>query len=875
MLKLTIDEREVTGRPDQTIFEVAKENGIYIPTLCYHPRLSLLKSCRICLVDVEGAEMPMASCATPVVEGMVVHTRTERVERMRHEALRLLLVNHPLDCPVCDAGGECQLQSRTYEFGIEKNEFPPEKREFPSIPYGTPLIRQWFDRCVMCLRCIQACVDVPGADVLEVAEHGFISHVEAVRKENCISCGECLQMCPVGALTENLSPIKGRTWQLDRVQTTCTFCACGCQLELNTLADRKVVKVTTKGEAGVNQGSLCVKGRFGFDFIHHPDRLQKPLVKKSGVFVEAPWEEALGLVATKLKEIKEKYGAQSIGGISSSRATNEENFLFQKWMRACIGTDHIDNGARLASGSSLYGMMASIGWGAMTHSMDDVAKANLILIVGADVYDDNLIFSNKMRKAIRENNAKVILVDPRKTQWEKWADLWLRPLPGTDIAWINGLIRLLVEKGVTSKEFIGSKTEGFEALRPSLEKFSPEFVEKATGISPADLETFANLYMGAQKRAIIFGSGVTQHANGIETVKALCNLALLTGETEKDGGGVYPMLTQNNAQGALDMGTLPGFLPGYERVDDEKARRRFGETWERNIPEKPGLTSMEMFDKIAEGKIKALYIFGEDPFITLPNLERIKNGLHQLELLVVQDLFITHIGSYAHVVLPGVSFAEKDGTFTNMERRVQRVKKAIAPVGDSKPDWKILCDLSTRMGYPMGYQKPSEIMDEIASLVPFYSGVTYSNLEEAGIQWPLGNSRKKKFHPVEYREPFEKPDDKYPLWIIPRGFHYHYGIGTTTKRAIGLGKVFADSCIEVHPEDATKAGLEEGGKVKVVSPRGEVETICRISGAVPKGVAYFATTFFPAFVNSLLISAYEAASKSPEYKLFIGRVEKR
>ena len=308
MLKLTIDGKEVTGRPDQTILEVAKENGIPIPTLCYHPRLSLLKSCRICLVDVEGVEMPMASCATPVVEGMVVHTRTERVERMRLEALKLLLVNHPLDCPVCDAGGECQLQNRAYEFGINHVEFVTEKIERPSIEYSTPLIRQWMDRCVMCLRCIQACVDIPGSNVLEVAEHGYPSHVKAVRKENCISCGECLHVCPVGALTENLSSIKGRTWQLDRTQTTCTFCGCGCQLELNTLADRKVVKVTTKGDAGVNEGSLCVKGRFGFDFIHHPDRLQKPLVKKSGVFVEVSWEEALGLVATKLQALKEKYG---------------------------------------------------------------------------------------------------------------------------------------------------------------------------------------------------------------------------------------------------------------------------------------------------------------------------------------------------------------------------------------------------------------------------------------------------------------------------------------------------------------------------------------------------------------------------------------
>jgi predicted molibdopterin-dependent oxidoreductase YjgC len=480
-----------------------------------------------------------------------------------------------------------------------------------------------------------------------------------------------------------------------------------------------------------------------------------------------------------------------------------------------------------------------------------------------------------MREAIRENNAKIILADPRKTQWEKWADLWLRPVPGTDIAWINGLVRLLIEKGAPSREFIGSKTEGFETLRSSLEKFSAEFVKNTTGIFPADLERVANLYLSAKKRAIVFGSGVTQHANGTEIVKALCNLALLTGETEAGGGGVYPLLTQNNVQGAFDMGSLSEFLPGYQKVEDEKARRKFEEIWERGIPEKPGFTYVEMFDKILEGRIKALYIFGEDPFINLPNLERLKNGLHQLEFLVVQDLFMTHIGSYAQVILPGVSFAEKDGTFTNMERRIQRVRKAISPVGDSRPDWKILCDLSTKMGYPLGYQSPAEIMEEITSLVPFYAGANYSNLEKGGIQWPSRNGWKKRFLPVEYKGPEEQPDDKYPLWIIPRGFHYHYGIGTTTKRAMGLAKVFSDSCIEVHSEDATKAGLGDGDRVKVISPRGEVETICRISGAVPRGVAYFATTFLPVFVNNLLISGYDPVSQHPEYKVFIGRVEKR
>ncbi len=874
MLKLTIDGKEVVGRPEQTILEVARENGIYIPTLCYHEKLSLIKSCRICLVEVEGAEMPMASCATPIFEGMVVHTKTERVEGMRREALRLLLVNHPLDCPVCDAGGECLLQNRTYEFGIDRQDFFTEKVERPIFEYGTPLIRQWPERCVMCLRCVHACIDIPGSDVLDVVDNGYSSQIKAVRKENCISCGECLHVCPVGALTENLSKIKGRVWQLGRVQTTCTFCGCGCQLELNTLSQRRVVKVTTHSEPGINRGSLCVKGRFGYDFLHHPDRLQRPLMRTGEGFVEVSWEEALNFVADKLQEIKESRGPESIGGISSPRATNEEIYLFQKWMRACIGTNHIDNGARLSSGSSFFGMMASLGSNGMTHPIEEVAKADLILLIGADVDDDHLIFGNKMREAMRKNGAKIILVDPRKTSWEKWVDLWLRPNPHTDLVWINALIRHLIEAKAYNNEYVFSKTEGFESLKSSLERFTDEWVERISGVSPSELNTLSEFYRSATRRAIVFGSGLTQHANGKDAVLSLCNLALLTGEVEKEGGGLYPLLPQNNAQGACDMGGFSELLPGYKKIEDEEARKRFQEIWKAEISAIPGYPYLELFDKISEGKIKALYVFGEDPLLTLPNPEGVKESLKQLDFLVVQDMFMTQIGSYAHVILPGVSFAEKDGTFTNMERRVQRVRKTISPIGEAKVDWKIFCDLSLRMGYLMDYEDSAQIMEEIATLVPLYSNMTYPHLERGGIQWSSLNGVKKRFIPVEYREPLEKPDGRYPLWIIPRGFHYHYGIGTTTKRAEGLARVFRETCIEVHPEDAKEAGVSEGDRVRVISPRGEVDTVCRISTDLPRGVAYFAITFFPVMINRLLAHRGDSIGQ-PEYKLFVGRIEKR
>jgi len=888
MINLTIDGKELSASEGATILETARDNGIYIPTLCYLPKLSWLKSCRLCIVDVEGIEKPVPSCATLVAEGMVVHTFTDRLEKMRRDTLKFMLIQHPIDCPVCDKGGECELQNLIYQYGISGQEHVSETVQRPDVPFGTPLIRQWMDRCVMCMRCIQACREVPGCNVLDVAERGLESHVEAVNPEACISCGECLHVCPVGALTDNVSKTKGRVWQTKRVKTTCMFCGCGCQLELNVLHNNKIIGVTSCDGEGINDGSLCVKGRFGYDYIHHPDRLTQPLLRRGDSLEEASWDEALKTIVTKLKGLKEEFGGDSIGAIGPSRGTNEEIYLLQKFMRLVMGSNRVDSGARLTAGATLAGLSQSLGYGAMTHNFESIARAELIIVVGADPDKDNLIFSHKIRQAILKNNARLILVDPRQNAMEKYANIWLRPYPGSDVAWINGLIKKLIDERAFDGGSGKTKIKGFSQLKKSVSSYSPERVEKLTGLSPDDLERVAELWSDAKSIAIAYGSGITQHTTGTNNVIALANLALVSHSLRDENGGLFPLMPQANGQGAFDAGGLSEFLPGYQRIDAPAVRHKFEQAWGGEIAAQPGGTLHSIIDDIYSRKVKGLIVFGENPLLTLPNPKRIETALRRLDLLVVMDVFVTETAQLADVVLPGATFAEKNGTFTNMERRIQRVRQAIAPLG-GKAEWEVLSELAGRMGKIMAYEDPAEIMSEMASVSPIYRGICFERLENGGIQWPcaeLDNAGTPllyrggfpegggRFIPVDFEEPEESPNDEFPLWLSIGGLNYNYAIGTREKRAAGLSRWYRETSVEIHPEDAKELGISTGEKVRLSTPRGHVEILARISEGVLRGMVYVAPEFCDVDVAGLAYAGFDSVGGTPQYKACAAKVER-
>ena len=890
-VKIKIDEKEILAEEGSTILEAAKQAGIDIPHLCYEERLSPPSSCRLCVVEVEGVQNLVASCAYPVREGIKVKTNTERVKRARRVVLELLISNHPLDCMTCEKSGSCLLEKYAYELGVTSSRFQGERINYPVVS-DNPFIERDNNKCILCGRCVNVCEEVQQCGVLDFARRGFATLITTgfnrpLTETACVFCGNCLSVCPVGALTEVERKGRGREWEFKKTTTICPYCGCGCQISLHT-KNNTVVKVTSPPSAPVNSGWLCTKGKFGFEFINSPERLTDPLIKEDGKFKKTSWDKALEFIASKFKQIKKEYGANFIAGLSSAKCTNEENYLFQKFMRAVIGTNNVDHCARLCHSSTVAGLARAFGSGAMTNSIAEILKADCILVVGSNTSETHPIVALQIKKAVK-NGAKLIVADPRKIELTEISHLWLRHKPGTDVALFNSFMWVILNEELQDKDFIEKRTEGFEQFKKVIEDYNPQKVQEITGVAADEIIKAARTYARAKRASILFTMGITQHTTGTDNVLTLANLAMLCGNVGKEGTGVNPLRGQNNVQGACDIGALPDVYPGYQSVEDERIREKFERSWGVSLPDKKGLTVVEMIHAIEEGKIKGMYIMGENPLLSDPNATRTLKALKSLDFLVVQDIFLSETASLADVVLPAACFAEKDGTFTNTERRVQRLHKAINPPGLSKADWEIICELSRIMGYPMHYEHPADIMKEIAFLTPIYGGILYSRLGERGIQWPCPDPShpgtpylhkdkftrgKGKFHSVTYKPPKESPDKDYPLILTTGRVLFHFHTGTMTRKVKGLNMIYPEGVIEINPRDAANLNLSEGETVKVVSRRGSVNAKVKITDKSPHGVVFMSFHFAESAANILTNDALDPVAKIPEYKVAAVKIEK-
>jgi len=884
-INITINGSQVSADEGMTILEAAQENGIDIPTLCHHPLLTPTGACRICLVEDENNGRLIASCVTPIAPGMVLKTDSPGVIESRRTFVELMLAGHPDSCLVCDKGNRCELRKLASELEISQVRFR-KVRSFYPLDDSNPFIERDLTKCILCGRCIRACQEIQGVNAIDYAYRGYdlrpaTFQDRGLKDSTCVSCGLCVSLCPVGALSDRSTRNLGK--ETSKVKTICPYCGCGCSIYLS-VRDQKLLGVSSCQENSVNGISLCVKGRYGFSFVHHQDRLKSPLIKKDGKFVEAGWDEALELVASKLKG----YKPDELAVISSAKCTNEENYVVQKLARAVLNTNSVDHCARLCHAPTVTGLVQSFGSGAMTNSINEFRDSGCIFAIGTNTTEAHPVIALEIKRAV-DRGAKLIVANPRQIDLVRWSYLWLRHKPGSDVALLMGMMRVIVDEGLLDRAFIKERCENFNAFKASLKDFDLDFVERTTGVPREDITEAARIYATQRPSALLYAMGITQHSHGTDNVIATANLAMLTGNVGKPGTGVNPLRGQNNVQGACDVGALPNVYPGYQAVADGDIRSKFEAAWGGSLPQEPGLTITEMIDAAYDRKIKAIYLMGENPLLSEPDISHAREALEKLDFLVVQDIFLSETAQLADVVLPGASFAEKEGTFTNTERRVQRVRKAIEPIGDSRPDWWITCQVAKKMGNGgFDFASPAKIMDEIASLTPSYGGISYKRLEKGGLQWPCPTKEhpgtpilhtkqftrgKGRFIPLEYKPPMELPDRKYPLVLTTGRSLYHFHTGTMTRRVEGLN-ILKGEAVEMNPEDASALGIADGEKVKVISRRGEVTATAKITGVSPPGVVFMAFHFAESPANMLTNPAIDPVAKIPEYKVCAARVEK-
>ena len=893
-ITLEIDGMTVTVPAGTSVMRASTIAGVNVPKLCATDSLEAFGSCRVCLVEIEGRKGYPASCTTPVENGMKVKTQTSKLADIRRGMMELYISDHPLDCLTCPTNGNCELQDvagivglREVRYGYKgKNHLELKKDE--SNPYFT------YDasKCIVCNRCVRACEETQGTFALTIDGRGFDSRVAAGQNDSfmesdCVSCGACVQACPTATLTEKTVIMMGQAEH--SAITTCAYCGVGCSFKAE-MKGNEVVRMVPHKDGKANHGHSCVKGRFAWGYATHQDRMLKPMIRKkiTDPWQEVSWEEAIGYAASEFRRIQAKYGKDSIGGITSSRCTNEETYLVQKLVRAAFGNNNVDTCARVCHSPTGYGLKQTLGESAGTQTFDSVMHADVIMVIGANPVAAHPVFASQMKRRLRQG-AKLIVVDPRTTEMVKGAhysaDYHLKLRPGTNVAVISAMAHVVVTEGLVKEDFVKERCDmtSFEEWRTFAARAenSPEAMEAVTGIPAETLRAAARMYATGGNAAIYYGLGVTEHAQGSTMVMGIANLAMATGNVGREGVGVNPLRGQNNVQGSCDMGSFPHELPGYRHISDSIARAEFEARWNVTLNPEPGLRIPNMFDAALDGSFMGLYCQGEDIVQSDPDTQHVSSALSAMECIVVQDLFLNETAKYAHVFLPGSSFLEKDGTFTNAERRISRVTK-VMPAKAGYSDWEVTQLLANALGYPMNYKHPSEIMDEIAALTPTFHGVSFKKIEQLGsVQWPCNEKApegtpimhidefvrgKGRFIITQYVPTDEKVTKRFPLILTTGRILSQYNVGAQTRRTENV-RWHSEDRLEIHPHDAEERGIRQDDWVGIESRSGQTVLRATITENVQPGVVYTTFHFPESGANVITTDNSDWATNCPEYKV--------
>ncbi|MEW9502475.1 formate dehydrogenase subunit alpha [Jeotgalibacillus marinus] len=922
-MQVRINGQNMEVLDSQSVLDVLRTHSIEVPDVCYHPSLGAIETCDTCIVQVNGEYV--RSCSTKLQAGDVVDTVAPGVKEAQVIGMDRILKNHELYCTVCDFNnGGCEIHNTVKEMKVNHQSMPFEHKPY-EIDDSNPFYRYDPDQCILCGRCVEACQDVQVNETLTIdwtlqKPRVIWDKNSKINESSCVSCGHCSTVCPCNAMMEKgmegeagfltgiakqtLRPMIEMTKSVEtgygsilaisdmesamrderikKTKTVCTYCGVGCSFDVWT-KDRKILKVEPQVESPANGISTCVKGKFGWDFVNSEERITKPLIREGDAFREAEWEEALELITSKFSHAKETYGPDSMSFISSSKCTNEESYLMQKLARGVIGTNNIDNCSRYCQTPATVGLFRTVGYGGDSGSITDIEMAELVLIVGSNTSESHPVIATRVKRSHKLNGQKLIVSDIRKNEMGERADLFIQPNPGTDIVWLQAITKYIVDKGWADKTFLENRVNGLQEYVASLKNYTMDYAAKITGIDKKVLISMANTIHEAKTTSVLWAMGVTQHLGGSDTSTAISNLLLITGNYSKPGAGSYPLRGHNNVQGASDFGSMPDRFPGYEPVADDDVRAKYEKAWGGEIPAEPGLNNHEMVAAIHDGNLKMMYLKGEDMGLVDSNLNYVHQAFEKLDFFVVQDLFLSKTAEFADVVLPASPSLEKEGTFTNTERRIQRLYQVLEPMGESKPDWEIIQNIANRLGADWNFEHPSEIMAEAASLSPLYAGVTYERLEGyKSLQWPVAadgtdspllfldgfpfSDGKARLFPVEWTKPLEF-DKEYDIHVNNGRLLEHFHEGNMTYRSEGITSKVPKTFLEVSPALAKERGLQDGTLVRLTSPYGSVKVECLITDRVRFKEVYLPMNARGESAINYLTSSYaDNITDTPAYK---------